>query len=760
MLRFLPSRCGRVFGLAAIFGLGSIALSHAQELAPPSDPVAKAAFDVLDKHCARCHQVGRLDPTKTKDERPRKDFGFVLQLDKLAADPHYIVPGNPNESRLFKNLSKDGEMPYDVRMEGASLPDLSPAEANAVAAWIQSLGVKTAAACATRQFVGHEDVIDLIAGDLRRLSSARRKTTRYLTLTHMKNACIDDAALNVYRMGAIKLINSLSRSSEVVRLEAVDPDQTILRINLDDLGWEAKDWDTVLAQYPYNTQPDKESIVILERSTGTKFPYARADWFAFKASRPGLYEKLLKLPTTFQALAKDQGVDVEGDIKRFAVARAGFQKSGVSRNNRLIERHASRSGYFWTSYDFAGNKTKQSLFEFPLGPGGDNGFNHDGGETIFSLPNGFQAYYLSTAKGDALSNGPTNIVQDPTSKDLTVTNGISCMGCHDQGMRKAKDEVRSIVVQGRTFPKETREAVEALYPPTDKMDTVIAGDASRFADAMKRAGLDPTLKLNGVEMVTALSKRYENDLDLTLAAAELGMSKAEFAEASREADRKFRTLVRRLEQGSIPRDQFETNFAAFADNISDEEIVNFGGGAAQKPGAKVGRGSSDIAVTSDKDVYKQNATAIFTVVSSRDCFLTLTDVDEKGEGTVLFPNKFAQDNRIKANAEVQLPPSGAPFQYRLKDKGTETVTAVCSEKKGEVDGIKQDFTRSAFTSVSNYSATVARTRSIAVEATATGQPAASGQPAAPGKPAAPPAAAKSPEAARELFRTAIKVQVE
>jgi hypothetical protein len=302
------------------------------------------------------------------------------------------------------------------------------------------------------------------------------------------------------------------------------------------------------------------------------------------------------------------------------------------------------------------------------------------------------------------------------------------------------------------------------------MDTVIAGDASRFADAMKRAGLDPTLKLNGVEMITALSKRYENDLDLTLAAAELGMSKAEFAEASREADRKFRTLVRRLEQGSIPRDQFETNFAAFADNISDEEIVNFGGGAAQKPGAKVARGNSDIAVTSDKDVYKQNETAIFTIVSSRDCFLTLTDVDEKGEGTVLFPNKFAQDNRIKANAEVQLPPSGAPFQYRLKDKGTETVTAVCSEKKGEVDGIKQDFTRSAFTSVSNYSATVARTRSIAVEAATsgqpaasaqpTGQPAASGQPAAPGKPAAAPPAAKSPEAARELFRTAIKVQVE
>jgi len=27
----------------------------------PSDPTAKAAFDVLEKHCARCHQDGRLE---------------------------------------------------------------------------------------------------------------------------------------------------------------------------------------------------------------------------------------------------------------------------------------------------------------------------------------------------------------------------------------------------------------------------------------------------------------------------------------------------------------------------------------------------------------------------------------------------------------------------------------------------------------------------------------------------------------------------
>src|SRR5262249_40826316 len=233
--------------------------------------------------------------------------------------------------------------------------------------------------------------------------------------------------------------------------------------------------------------------------------------------------------------------------------------------------------------------------------------------------------------------------QGATSKGLTVTNGISCMGCHDQGMRKAKDEVRAIVVQGKTFPKETREQVEALYPPTEKMDQVIAGDAKRFADAMARAGLDPALKLNGVEMVTALMKRYENDLDINLAAAELGLSPKDFVEGGRDADKKFRTLLRRLEQGSIPRDQFEVNFASLSGDITDDEVVNLGGAAppaANAPGgtppaggnapaggaapgkAQVAKASvTDIAITSDKDVYKQNELAIFTVVSAKDCFL-------------------------------------------------------------------------------------------------------------------------------------------
>jgi hypothetical protein len=92
-------------------------------------------------------------------------------------------------------------------------------------------------------------------------------------------------------------------------------------------------------------------------------------------------------------LEKQLHIDVGENIRQERVARAGFNSSGVSRNNCLIERHPSPYGSYWRSYDFASSKGQQNLFAFPLGPGGEgNGSLPDGGEVIFSLPNGLNAF--------------------------------------------------------------------------------------------------------------------------------------------------------------------------------------------------------------------------------------------------------------------------------------------------------------------------------------------------------------------------------
>jgi hypothetical protein len=680
------------------------------KIAEPSDPTALAAFKMLDKHCARCHQDGKLENRL----RPAKNFGDVLDLERLARDPNLIQPGNPDASRIYKQIVKK-EMPYDTYYEYTAAEPTAE-EITALRDWIEGLGKTQAATCDANGFVTNEELVSAIAADLQSEADHRVKNMRYFTLTNIANACAPSDELEVYRQGFIKLLNSLSRNPDVIRLAAVDEAKTIIKVNLDDLKWTPEDWEKLVSVYPYASEPDVKLFDFVKQATGTNLAYIRADWMAFAASRPPLYHTMLKLPTDFAGLQKELNLDIKSNLEKFLAKRAGFQVSGVSRNNRLIERHAIETGAFWTSYDFAGNKDTQSLFEHPLGPDGENAFKHDGGETIFSLPNGFSAYYLNTADGKQLDTGPTNIVQDTTQKDLSVTNGISCMGCHDQGFRKAKDDIRAHVENDRTFSKETRDAVTALYPAHEEMDRIIEEDVQNFRAAMKRAGLDPDLKWAGVEMINALSKQYEKDVSLKLAAAEFGLRDEDFVTRLEGAGGEAFRVKRRLEQGVIPRDTFEVSFKTLLTQVTDDKFAEAKGEAKAaavtvadtKEKAELSR-DFDIALISDKSAYKKGEVASFTISAKQDCNLTLINVDSKGVGTVLLPNDFEKENFLKAGTEIQVPGPNAEYQLRLKDKGKETVIAVCNASKEDVDGIKHNFDEKQFTELGNY-------RSFAVRA--------------------------------------------
>jgi hypothetical protein len=157
---------------------------------------------------------------------------------------------------------------------------------------------------------------------------------------------------------------------------------------------------------------------------------------------------------------------------------------------------------------------------------------------------------------------------------------------------------------------------------------------------------------------------------------------------------------------------------------------------------------------------------VFTIASTRDCYLTLTNVDEKGEGTVLLPNRFQQDNLIRAGTPFQFPGVNAPFQFRTKDKGVESIVAVCTVRPSDNDGINHNFTREAFTSVPNYTRTLGRALEVVpAGAAAAGSSAPAPSAAVPGASSNVAStggdnkAAPRPNAARESFRAAIQVTV-
>ncbi len=99
----------------------------------PTDPIAVTAFNVLEKHCARCHQAG---PT-LKRQKPAKNFGNILHLEQISTEPALILPGNPDGSKLFIQIAKK-EMPYDCYQEFDCKVEPTEEEVRAIYDWIKS----------------------------------------------------------------------------------------------------------------------------------------------------------------------------------------------------------------------------------------------------------------------------------------------------------------------------------------------------------------------------------------------------------------------------------------------------------------------------------------------------------------------------------------------------------------------------------------------------------------------------------------------
>ena len=186
----------------------------------------------------------------------------------------------------------------------------------------------------------------------------------------------------------------------------------------------------------------------------------------------------------------------------------------------MIERHESAGVVSWRSCDFAGNIGRQNLFANPLGAGeGASTFRHDGGEIIFSLPNGLQAYLLANAAGRRLDKGPTAIVSDPKRPDRPVENGISCMGCHARGPIDKADQVREHVIRNaRAFARGDVELVRTLYPTRERFAALVRQDAARFQEVVRRTGAP----LSVTEPIVALALRFEAEMGASLVAAEAG----------------------------------------------------------------------------------------------------------------------------------------------------------------------------------------------------------------------------------------------
>lgn len=537
--------------------------------------LAEKAKAVFQANCYRCHG---------QEGASEGGFNFVLNLEKLART--VVKPKNPGGSTLFERMSATDE---SVMPPEGEKPRPSAADIATVKSWIEA-GAPAVPTEKPREFITNETIVKHILADIRKAGERSRRFLRYFTLTHLYNAGVSADELQTYRNAFTKLINSLSWNTTLLIPEAVDPAQTVFRIDIRQLNWSNEIWEQIEAANPYFLALTTPDALACNDMTQSKMPYVRIDWFVFAASKPPLYHAVLAVPDTDQALEQMLRVNVMANIEQEQAIRAAFNRSGVSQHNRLIEWHKSPYGSYWKSYDFGGSTGRQNLFEHPTGPGPDSeSFRHDGGEIIFTLPNGLQGYLLVDGNGKRIDQGPTSIVSDPKQLDRTVTNGVSCMSCHYTGVIPKTDEVGSAV---RANPKAFKNSADilALYRDPQELNQVLDEDGKRFSSALQKIGIT-SLSRSG-EPVSAMALRFQQELDMPMAACEFGLTPEEFQHRLDSADTTARTFAPlRIPGGTIKRAVF---VGVFADAAVEFRLV----AARSSPFAASGGASSGFAAAS------------------------------------------------------------------------------------------------------------------------------------------------------------------
>ena len=509
--------------------------------------IAQDAHAIFQRSCLICH-----GPDGAYKETLLIEHNALIQNGT-------VVQGNPAASELYNRLLTTDA----AKRMPLGQPQLSTQAIDTIRNWILAGAPDWAAApTADADFISPAEILNTIETHLMSLSSFDRAFARYFTLTHLYNAGESAQILQEYRKGLYKLVNSLSWGSTVTNPQPIDSQGTILYIDLRHYEWDRNNsWTKIEAEYPYHISFDapeqtalRDQLSRLQTEMKSDMPSVHVDWFVAQASLPPLYHDLLSLPLTDRELETRLEVDVAQNLLNapgVRVWRAGTNNSGVSNNNRVIERHISQHGAYWKSYDFAGSVGTQNIFTHPLN------FTHDGGEVVFNLPNGLQGYYLANASGFRLDDAPINIVSNPAASDPTVRNGLSCLGCHTEGMKTFEDQVRSVIESNATPAYDKAQALR-LYAEQSEMDALLQEDMDRYRGALTKTGG----AVDDIEPISRFHEVFQGPVDAAYAAAVVGLETEAFQEKIREniGLQNIGLLVLDSENGSMKRDAWTSSF--------------------------------------------------------------------------------------------------------------------------------------------------------------------------------------------------------
>lgn len=528
---------------------------------PPERDLERAQVEnLLRANCGACHGSQLTELTR------QGGMNFIDDIEELAAKGK-IKPLDSEGSPIIQKM-RAGLMPPPA----SGGKTVAKAEIDIIANYIDNPdkwpGVPKPV-CDSNPAVNFDRLYADVAGDLRNQDDKDRPFIRYVSLDNRVAAGVcANTALDTDRHALTKLMNMLSVDPTVATPTPVNQEQTLYRIDLRDMQWNreivvdgtvfADVWEAIIDANEYAVPFVGKDADDARDDALTDVPVMFLDSMLDQAVIGNLYYGIIgiDITQTLDVFVSDVlGIDVVANLEDEDLIRAGTTKSRISRQDRLIEGHRieDRPGVYYQSFDF-NDAQNESIFQNPFG------FNEGGREAIFTLPNGMLAYLIADENGNFVED--SDILLDTSQNNFRAVTAVSCSSCHASGFIPVADEVRQVVrdtarvlIDDGTLNQEQLEQLENVYLPEEQFARRVEDDSDAFyLNALRRADLP----IAGAEPIATVFQRFDRDMTLKDAAADLGLT-------PEELDQELNTLEPELgvlHRGSIDRDDFTALYVA------------------------------------------------------------------------------------------------------------------------------------------------------------------------------------------------------
>jgi serine/threonine-protein kinase len=496
------------------------------------DPRRAEVVAWLGRECRGCHG---------NDEEPG-----VTELNGLLAS-QWLIAGSAEVSPLVLWLQYGSS-----RRDHAGI-QVSPEEFDTLVGYLNAVPV--AVSGVGYDTVDRDRAYELMVLDIMTREAADRPFIRYVGFGVATPSGSDRTRLD--RAAFVQLLNGVSLGATIVPPAELNVSEITARplyaLDIRDYGWTTpvdvggpggrhfeERWSAIVAAVgPEAMELGGPEADVLKRETQTPIPFLTAAQFVAAAAVGDLYSALVGVGVNANELLESLGVDDAG------LWRAGvFGVDGLLPDRVVTwrEQRAYPGHSWWTRQELPRGSAAEGLAADPVS------FPNEGGEVIFTLPNGLFAYAIVGSDGGSGREIPSCIggIRCPTA--VRAENSVTCRACHAR-LIGVTDEVLPYLDAG---PGRYTAELDALIREQYRPEIWRAFEADVVVH-------DAAVEASGASEFDVVARQYfertRRPLDLDRAADDLGISAEQLRGGIEALGTSAPELAPLLSNGLIEREQ-------------------------------------------------------------------------------------------------------------------------------------------------------------------------------------------------------------